>query len=100
MLRVLAALILVASLFGCSDTIQNSDKQKDMTQGSSPTNSTTATDQQNYGAATSDKTQQKSSQPTDNLTTPNPTTPDPQAGQATGSAQSQGQPRKESGTKK
>jgi hypothetical protein len=86
MRKLLPVLVLLASLFACQDSPQNSDKQKEMTQGSSPANGTTATDQQNYGAGTQASNPKAEQNPshTDNLTNPSPTTPTPQAGSAPG----------------
>jgi hypothetical protein len=81
MRKLMPVLMLLVSLFACKDSIQNSDKQKDMTRGSSPPNSMTATDQQNYGAATQagDGNAPQDPSHTQNLTNPSPSTPTPQA---------------------
>jgi hypothetical protein len=95
MRKLVPVLILLSSLLACRDSVQNSDKQKDMTRGSGPENGTSATDQQNYGAGknASNSNAQKDPGHTDNLTNSPGTVPNPQTSgnAATGSTGTQEQ---------
>ncbi len=89
MSKLVLLIALAVSLAGCSVNSQNSDKQKESTNGPIPQNGMTATEQQNYGAGNAPQNtsnqgntannQNQSPNHTNNLTNPSPTTPNPQA---------------------